>query len=502
MARAGSGPAAVQSPPPPRRELWPFAIGALALLSLGAPLCLLSGYELATQYEDDAYYYFQIARNLAQGRGFTFDGLHETNGFHPLWLALLVPLFRWLPGQDAPVRAAGLLEVLLLGSTAALVYGVMRRSAPRATALAAGVFVLAPGTRAYTRVGLESALCMSLLASIWYVSVRLETRVTSTRLLFAGGLCALAALARLEALCAVPCLLWLLRQPLVAAPRQALWLVAPALGSTGLYLLWNRARFGTFLPVSGLVKQLWASVYFADQGGVRPAPLLLLLLGAAGALAAQRWLSPRLPWLAALRFPLITAFGMLGLDFASLGQVERWYLGVAVLALAPLLASTLRVSPTASWIAAAACAALALARVPYTVRSVQRHDYQAEMRGEAADWLRRHLPPGTRVGAWSGGMLGYYSGQHVVMLDGLANSHAFYRRALVSGDLLGYLQAERIDHLATLGCDFDPVLWTARSVDHDRKLARSYGLQAPLSDRPLTEPCREAYQLWVKKRAP
>jgi len=63
------------------------------------------------------------------------------------------------------------------------------------------------------------------------------------------------------------------------------------------------------------------------------------------------------------------------------------------------------------------------------VRSVQRSEYQAELRGEAADWLRRHLPPGTRVGAWNGGMLGYYSGQHVVILDGLANSSAFYTAA-------------------------------------------------------------------------
>ena len=35
------------------RAVWPLAIVALALISLGTPLCWLSGYGLATQYEDD-----------------------------------------------------------------------------------------------------------------------------------------------------------------------------------------------------------------------------------------------------------------------------------------------------------------------------------------------------------------------------------------------------------------------------------------------------------------
>ena len=41
---------------------------------------------------DDAFYYFQIARNIATGHNVTFDGETLTNGFHPLWRALLTPL--------------------------------------------------------------------------------------------------------------------------------------------------------------------------------------------------------------------------------------------------------------------------------------------------------------------------------------------------------------------------------------------------------------------------
>ena len=50
---------------------------------------------LCDQYivADDAYYYFTIARNAAAGLGPTFDTIAPTNGFHPLYLILLIPVW-------------------------------------------------------------------------------------------------------------------------------------------------------------------------------------------------------------------------------------------------------------------------------------------------------------------------------------------------------------------------------------------------------------------------
>ena len=42
---------------------------------------------------DDAYYYFQIAHNIASGYGSSFDQITKTNGFHPLWLLTSTPIF-------------------------------------------------------------------------------------------------------------------------------------------------------------------------------------------------------------------------------------------------------------------------------------------------------------------------------------------------------------------------------------------------------------------------
>ncbi len=42
---------------------------------------------------DDTFYYLTIARNIADGSGVTFDRLSPTDGFHPFWMALLIPIF-------------------------------------------------------------------------------------------------------------------------------------------------------------------------------------------------------------------------------------------------------------------------------------------------------------------------------------------------------------------------------------------------------------------------
>jgi hypothetical protein len=42
---------------------------------------------------DDAYYYFKVAQNISEGHGSTFDGINETNGYHPLWMFICVPIF-------------------------------------------------------------------------------------------------------------------------------------------------------------------------------------------------------------------------------------------------------------------------------------------------------------------------------------------------------------------------------------------------------------------------
>src|SRR4029450_1725379 len=86
------------------------ALALLAFVDVAALAPLSDARVAALTFYDDGYYYFQIARNAARGAGLTFDGIHATNGFRPLWLLLQVPLFRVFSGDLAPLSAVLFLQ--------------------------------------------------------------------------------------------------------------------------------------------------------------------------------------------------------------------------------------------------------------------------------------------------------------------------------------------------------------------------------------------------------
>ena len=83
--------------------------GARAHRCAGRVLVQRRAVERVSILEDDAFYYLGVARSLAEGHGSTFAGSIMTNGYHPLWLALLVPV-TWLV-QDAELLVLAVLVV-------------------------------------------------------------------------------------------------------------------------------------------------------------------------------------------------------------------------------------------------------------------------------------------------------------------------------------------------------------------------------------------------------
>ena len=76
---------------------------------------------LVTLNGDDAFYYFQVARNTAEGHFSSFDGgITRTNGYHPLWMFVLVPFFLAFDAESA-LFAIKFFETLVLASGIALV---------------------------------------------------------------------------------------------------------------------------------------------------------------------------------------------------------------------------------------------------------------------------------------------------------------------------------------------------------------------------------------------
>lgn len=160
---------------PPRFMLavfWLLVVVAV-FSSLGGLLLFKDSERLVLAFHDDAFYYFEVARNVASGNGFTFDGIHPTNGFHPLWLFTLVPIFSVLDGDNAPLRAIFLLQLILITAAVILVFRILRPRIGREGALAAGLAIVAlPGAQSDLVAGMESSLLLILLVAAWGAMAR------------------------------------------------------------------------------------------------------------------------------------------------------------------------------------------------------------------------------------------------------------------------------------------------------------------------------------------
>ena len=130
--------------PPGIRERWIRSVGrstplhnALFALFVGGILAYGAAFawyicdrfdllNLLRLNQDDAYYYFQTAWHMANGNFSTFDGgITRTNGYHPLWMFLIVP-FYWVFDKVEALYAIKAFEIMLVAGGVALVAGAAR----------------------------------------------------------------------------------------------------------------------------------------------------------------------------------------------------------------------------------------------------------------------------------------------------------------------------------------------------------------------------------------
>jgi hypothetical protein len=197
-------------------------------------------------FVDDAYYYLLVARNWLTKGPSTFDGVRLTNGYHPLWMGIVVLQYKLFSQSLLMTRcleylfgvtalAASLLVFRLQGLLTNLLFTI-------------GFFVL------LARIALNGmetsvfACCFCLLA---YSLTRSSDRSVRQGVLD-GIFAALTIAARLDAaVFVIPYVLFATNSR--ARKTTALALVS-ALGL--IYMSINHHYFGLSMPVSGEVKSL------------------------------------------------------------------------------------------------------------------------------------------------------------------------------------------------------------------------------------------------------
>lgn len=155
---------------------------------------------------DDAYYYFKVAQNISEGRGSTFDGINPTNGYHPLWLWVCIPIFA-LARFDLilPLRILLLVMGGLSAATAILLYRVIGRVfVPALGAVAALYWAFSRDilVRVYQQ-GLETGIAAFFVALFVYELFQFEKTwrtqpATKKQLAWLGILAVLVMFSRLD----------------------------------------------------------------------------------------------------------------------------------------------------------------------------------------------------------------------------------------------------------------------------------------------------------------
>lgn len=424
---------------------------------------------------DDAFYYFEIARNFAHGRGSTFDRLYPTNGYHPLWMLLCAPVFAGSAAGVGVVRAILVAQTLawcaILGLSAKLLAdaadpdgelaGVSRSARVGIAIMVAGSFgavIAGPFLFKSLVNGMEStlyALCYTPLLALSYAGEgRLLELPLRQRLLFAV-LASLAFLSRTDAILLFAAAgVWTL--PAIvrggrAGIARALSLFALPAATLALYLASNQLWFGSPLQVTASLKRT-----SLDAGRVGLIAIACAVPFVVAWLLGRPAFGPRYPRLT--RFFRRTGWfgGFVCLLFAYYYGMQTfarpWYFGPAVLyaALAVPLAlvdiALRRGALRSSALIGALLLGLSIGVQVYGVRRLSLMTMRARV-ADAAAWIDSQLPPDTRVGSWDAGLLGYLSEARIVNLDGVANSFE-YLAAIDRGAQGAWVSRERIHWFA------------------------------------------------------
>lgn len=214
---------------------------------------------------DDAFYSLGIARNIAAGKGITYDGYTQTDGFQPLYVFMMVPVYVVLENadEDVPVKTALMISAFVSVAAGLLVFSLIRSCFgvwPALIALIAWTFD--PHAVRECLNGLETGLAAFFVIFVTFIYVRGFVRSVepSWRYTLAlGAAIGFGILTRLDiGLFAIGLGMDFLLRARKFSPRlkrRAVSMLALAALLSALiagpWFIYVKSKFGHFMPTSG-----------------------------------------------------------------------------------------------------------------------------------------------------------------------------------------------------------------------------------------------------------
>ena len=421
---------------------------------------------------EDGYLMLTVARNLAMGKGLTVaDGHTPTNGVQPL-ATWVYAAFYWMTNGhklDTLYLVVGF-QFLLAAATAVLLLLTVRTRlyrgpAPQAVAcLAALLWYVSPTSIQHTQNSLETALYVLLILASVVLYDRfapsLAAKLAPIRCALLGVLLGLTFLARNDALFLIAAMLaihlatGLRHRHIPRRLAQSFVIGAISLLTALPWLMFNHARFGSVMPISGQAESIRAGLAanLPEAMAVQLETLLVIarvpaalqmnpifqIICAGGVLALvllaawhRRWLADNLSaGLLSVALYAVALLAFYGLWFGAPHFLGR-YLFPPLIFFAIVLAALVvrlwyaqpRALPRPELLSVGLLAALWLIAVDtrlYLHGGAHEHF-------QVVDWVEHNVPDNTWVAAVQSGTLGYYH-DRTINLDGKVNPQALAAR--------------------------------------------------------------------------
>jgi len=477
-----------------------FIVIASAVLALQPLSSLITGVVI-----DDALYYPKIAMSVVDGSGFSYDGQTETNGVHPLWQILWLPLASIADGDSSVLLRLGFLTSAVLMSAGFFVMFRVMKRIHVGSIVSAFILVALFFARADLFMSLmESSLTFLMIGLALLVSLRTPGPSTGLRRqrILLGITLGVMFLSRLDTVFIVAGLSLGTAYAWGAKSRRE-WLshqitagIAYSVVVTP-YLLWNLIKFGNLVPVSGF-KKMQTSHSSLDSVFGRDALLALpdatlgklpgpdtgwwILVAVAITLICIALFRTRRQWKDSARHPSPSAAVIVGFTVAVLarylymgitlpGEVVPWYLvpdyvmGSLLVAIGlTLMTRAIRINvPAHNYVLSVVLSLLLVVGSLNLVRDARLTRNDNMILYNAGQWAKDHLPPDATAAMYDSGYFSYFSGLDTVAMNGLATDFETMNQ-IVDGDDAGVLRRLGVEYFVTIMSDGDTEMFPPGSV--------------------------------------
>ncbi len=248
----------------------------------------------------DSYHYLAIARKANIDHIYTYDGVHVTNGFHPLWQYAIRGLFAALDLQSHENQAMAVMWMALAAATIGIVLAAaavirMTNRYFLGLLLIPGLFYLTAGVHVRTLSvwsaldGMESAFSVLFGGIFFFVFSQYSGIANAQRRLDMVSLCRALGLvlpflilSRLDDVFILPAFLLALLavdEPFRKRLEAGLWIVGPSSAAVLAYMTYNKLTVGAAMPLSGGTKSGFVGFLSAYLTAAIHLPPLLDLKG-------------------------------------------------------------------------------------------------------------------------------------------------------------------------------------------------------------------------------